>query len=38
MDANYKDPFSFAYFLGLIAVILLPTLPATLTWIKMLSS
>ncbi|CZF80076.1 hypothetical protein GCE9029_01835 [Grimontia celer] len=37
MDANFKDPFNFAYFLGMIAVLLIPTLPATLTWIGMLS-
>ncbi len=37
MDANYKDPFNAVYFLGMVAVVLIPTLPATLTWIGMLS-
>ncbi len=37
MDENYKDPFNVAYFLGFVAVVLIPTLPATLTWIGMLS-
>ncbi|MDP2575558.1 hypothetical protein [Vibrio penaeicida] len=31
---NYKDPYNFLYFLGFIAVLLIPTLPATLTWIR----
>ncbi len=30
----FKDPFNFMYFIGFILVLLLPTLPASLTWLK----
>ena len=30
----FKDPFNFLYFIGFILVLLLPTLPASLTWLK----
>ncbi|WP_255091196.1 hypothetical protein [Vibrio aestuarianus] len=33
-DKDFKEPYNVFYFLGLIAVILIPTLPATLTWIR----
>lgn len=32
-DDNFKEPFNFLYFVGIILALLLPTLPATLTWI-----
>ena len=32
----FKDPFNFMYFIGFILVLLLPTLPATLMWLKQL--
>lgn len=37
MDSNFKEPFNVLYFLGIVAVLLVPTLPATLTWIGILS-
>ncbi len=36
-DNNFKEPFNLLHFLGLLAVLLIPTLPATLTWFKLLS-
>ncbi|MEI8671356.1 hypothetical protein P4S52_04520 [Vibrio sp. SA48] len=33
-DQDFKEPYNVFYFLGLITVILIPTLPATLTWIR----
>lgn len=30
----FKDPFNVMYFIGFILVLLLPTLPASLTWLK----
>lgn len=36
-DENFKEPFNVFYFLGVIVALLLPTLPATLTWIKLLT-
>lgn len=30
----FKDPFNFLYFIGFILVLLLPTLPASLSWLK----
>lgn len=36
-EENFKDPYSLRHFLGLLAVLLIPTLPATLTLIKVLS-
>ena len=29
-----QEPFNIYYFLGVVAVLLIPTLPATLTWIR----
>lgn len=36
-NENFNEPFNFSYFLGVIVALLLPTLPATLTWINILS-
>jgi len=36
-EENFKDPYSIYYFLGLLVVLLLPTIPATLTLLKVLS-
>ena len=36
-EENFKDPYSLRHFLGLLLVLLIPTLPATLTLIKVLS-
>ena len=33
-EENFKDPYSLRHFLGLLVVFLIPTLPATLTLIK----
>ncbi|ROV58803.1 hypothetical protein EGH82_16620 [Vibrio ponticus] len=33
-DKDFKEPYNIFYFLGFIAVLLIPTLPATLTWIR----
>ena len=30
----FKDPFNFLYFIGFILVLLLPTLPASLSWLN----
>ncbi|MGI1946528.1 MULTISPECIES: hypothetical protein [Shewanella] len=30
----FKDPFNFMHFAGFILVLLLPTLPASLMWLK----
>lgn len=37
METNKKDPFNLGYFLLIMAVLLLPTLPATLTWLAILN-
>ncbi|WP_158120493.1 hypothetical protein [Vibrio metoecus] len=34
---EFKEPFNIYYFLGVVAVLLIPTLPATLTWIRVLN-
>ena len=34
MSQPFKDPFNLVYFVGFILVLLLPTLPATLSWLK----
>lgn len=36
-DQNFKEPYNVFYFLGFIAALLIPTLPATLTWVDILS-
>jgi hypothetical protein len=33
-EENFKDPYSIRYFLGFLVVMLIPTLPATLTLLK----
>lgn len=33
-DKDFKEPYNIFYFLGFIAALLIPTLPATLTWIR----
>lgn len=37
MDKDFKDPYSVKYFLGFLLVLCLPTLPASLTWLGLLS-
>lgn len=37
MESNFKEPFNVAYFLGMVAVLLIPTLPATLMWIEIIN-
>lgn len=34
MSQPFKDPFNIFYFISFILVLLLPTLPATLSWLK----
>ncbi len=34
MDANFKEPFNALYLIGFLLVLLVPTLPATLQWLK----
>ncbi|AIV06317.1 membrane protein [Vibrio harveyi] len=36
-DKDFKEPYNIFYFFGFIAVLLIPTLPATLTWIRVLN-
>ncbi|CAM2880643.1 MULTISPECIES: hypothetical protein [Vibrio] len=36
-DKDFKEPYNVLYFLGFIAALLIPTLPATLTWIRVFS-
>ncbi|WP_279386876.1 hypothetical protein [Parashewanella curva] len=37
MSSNepFKDPFTVFHFIGFLCVLLLPTLPASLTWLKL---
>ncbi|EDQ01081.1 hypothetical protein KT99_10283 [Shewanella benthica KT99] len=34
MSQPFKDPFNIIYFIGFILVMMIPTLPATLAWLK----
>ena len=34
MSQPFKDPFNIIYFIGFILVLMIPTLPATLSWLK----
>jgi hypothetical protein len=34
MSQPFKDVFNIYYFIGFILVLLIPTLPATLSWLK----
>lgn len=34
MGEPFKDPFNILHFIGFILVLLLPTLPASLSWLK----
>ncbi|WP_220736333.1 hypothetical protein [Shewanella sp. c952] len=36
MSQPFKDPFNIVYFIGFILVMLLPTLPASLSWLKIM--
>ncbi len=36
-DQDFKEPYNIFYFFGFIAALLIPTLPATLTWIRVLN-
>ncbi len=33
-EQNFTEPYNIFYFLGFIAVLSIPTLPAILTWIR----
>ncbi len=35
MSQPFKDPFNIVYFLVFIVVMMIPTLPATLSWLKL---
>ncbi|ABL99514.1 hypothetical protein SHAM105786_02890 [Shewanella amazonensis] len=35
MDANFKEPFNVWYLIGFLLVLLVPTLPASLSWLKL---
>jgi hypothetical protein len=35
-SSEFKDPYNVAYFLGFVAVLALPLLPAILTWTKVM--
>ncbi|WP_278044722.1 MULTISPECIES: hypothetical protein [Shewanella] len=35
MSQPFKDPFNFLYFVGFILVLLLPTLPASLSFLRL---
>ncbi len=34
---EFKEPYNIYHFLGFLLVLLIPTLPASLTWIKILT-
>ncbi len=36
-DENFKEPYNVLYFLGFIAALIIPTLPATITWLRVFS-
>lgn len=36
-DKVFKEPYNVFYFLGFIAALLIPTLPALLTWIRVVN-
>lgn len=36
-DHKVTEPFNFLYFLGVVLALLLPTLPATLTWLRVVN-
>ncbi|WP_284677110.1 hypothetical protein [Vibrio methylphosphonaticus] len=36
-DTEFKEPYNIFYFLGFIAVLLIPTLPATLTLFRIMN-
>lgn len=35
MDANFTEPFNVWYLIGFMLVLLVPTLPASLSWLKL---
>ena len=37
MEHGFKDPYSVKYFFGFLIALALPTLPASLTWLGMLT-
>lgn len=37
-DMDFKEPYNIFYFLGLVLALLIPTLPATLTWLSVLQN
>ncbi|KDM93202.1 membrane protein [Photobacterium galatheae] len=37
MDHHFKEPYNLKYFFGFLVAMLLPTLPASLTWLGILS-
>lgn len=38
MQHDFKEPYNIYYFLGFVAVLLIPTLPASLTIFKLLAA
>ncbi len=36
-DKDFKEPYNILYFLGFILVLLIPMLPAILTWLRVLN-
>ncbi len=36
MSQPFKDPFNIIYFIGFLLVLMLPILPATLSWLKLM--
>jgi hypothetical protein len=37
-EHKVSEPFNILYFLGIVLALLLPTLPATLTWLRVVNS
>ncbi len=38
MEHDFKEPYNLNYFIGFLIAMLLPTLPASLTWLGILSN
>ena len=37
MDKDFKEPFNIYYALGVLGALIIATLPATLTWLRVLN-
>ncbi|CAM4431476.1 hypothetical protein ACPV5L_06530 [Vibrio astriarenae] len=37
-ETDFKEPYNVFYFLGFVVALLIPTLPATLTWLSVLQN